>query len=41
MHFLNYYASFTAAEGVKLFASVKTVSSVVGVATSFRFIICF
>lgn len=32
MHFLNYYASFTAAEGVKLFASVKTVGRVVGVA---------
>ena len=32
MHFLNYYASFTAAEGVKLFASVEPVGRVVGVA---------
>ena len=32
MHFLNYYASFTAAEGVELFACVQTVGRVVGVA---------
>ena len=40
MHFLNYYASFTAVEGVVFLACVEPVGRVELFATSFRFIIC-